>query len=354
MIRILIVDDSKTETLLLRTLFEASGSLKVVGCARDGKEALKMAEQLKPDLITMDLAMPVLDGFEATQLIMSQHPTPIVIISSRLDNYSLNASFKALSAGALAVLDKPHFHTPAFETEKNRILETVRSMAEIKVVKRRFRSATQTQPVKETSLPCMQRSNFEIIAIGASVGGPQALRAILSKLPSDFPIPIVIVQHMTEGFIQGFTEWLDKHTHLHIKEASDFEVLRGGTVYFAPDHHHLEIDRNERGLYVKLSEGTPVSGFYPSATVLLKSVAKVSAEKAIGLLLTGMGNDGALGLLDLKNARGHTLTQDAESAVVFGMAGVAHSLGAVDRSVELKQMADYLVALTATNKERTS
>ncbi len=347
MIRILIVDDSKTETLLLQSLFESEKSMKVVGCARDGKEAVKLAEQLKPDLITMDLAMPVLDGFEATQLIMSHHPTPIVVISSRLDSYSLNASFKAMSAGALAVLDKPHFHAAEFKAEKNRILETIRSMAEIRVIKRRFRSPSLKQQTLPQPQPLSPQEDFEVIAIGSSVGGPQALRIILSKLPADFPIPIVIVQHMTEGFIQSFTQWLDNHVSLHIKEAADFEALRPGTVYFAPDHAHLEIQRNEKGLYAKLSQGLPVSGFYPSATVLLKSVAQVSAHKAIGILLTGMGNDGALGLLELKNARGHTLTQDADSAVVFGMAGVAHALGAVDRSVDLEKIADYLMKITA-------
>lgn len=352
MIKILIVDDSKTETLFLKSLFESEPDLSVVGYAHDGKEALKLTETLHPNLITMDLAMPVLDGLEATRLIMSQHPTPIVVISSRLDDYSLNASFKALSAGALAVLEKPNLNSTSYQTAKNRILETVRSMAEIKVVKRRF----QTETVKK-QLPAKMKlpsnpGDFEVIAVGSSVGGPQALKLILSGLPHHFPVPIVIVQHMTEGFIQGFTQWLDNQIALRVKVAEDFECLRPGTVYFAPDKRHLEIMRNEKGLYVKLCEGQPVSGFYPSATVLLQSVAKVSANKAVGLILTGMGSDGAVGLLELKNAQGHTLTQDAMSAVVFGMAGVAHSLGAVDRSIELDKIAAYLTSITQKKRIR--
>ncbi len=351
MIKILIVDDSKTETSLLQSLFESESDLRVVGCARNGKEALKLTETLKPNLITMDLAMPILDGLEATRLIMSQYPTPIVIISSRLDNYALDASFKALSAGALAVLEKPRMNA-ASRPANTRIIETVRSMAEIKVVKRRF----QTPPLKTKPLikpkAFQSGKEFEIIAIGSSVGGPQALKVILTPLPAHFPVPIVIVQHMTEGFIQGFTQWLDNQVALHVKEAEDFELLRPGTVYFAPDKRHLEVIRNEKGLCAKLSEGEPVTGFYPSATVLLKSVAAVSGPQAIGLLLTGMGSDGALGLLELKNAQGYTLTQDAESTVVFGMAGVAHSLGAVDRSVDLDKIAGYLIAIT--QKKRVS
>ncbi len=347
MIKILIVDDSRTETRLLKSLFESAPDLQVIGCAQNGEEALKLTASLKPDLITMDLAMPILDGLKAIRLIMSQNPTPIVVISSRLNDFSLNASFKALSAGALAVLDKPQFNSPSFQPGKTRLIETVRCMAEIKVVKRRF----QTGPLeKRLAHPELQysapREAFEILAIGSSVGGPQALKAILSKLALDFPIPIVVVQHMTEGFIHSFTQWLDKHVALHVKEAQDQELLLPGTVYFAPDKAHLEIGRRENKLYAKLSEGKPVSGFYPSVTVLLKSVAKVSAKNAIGVLLTGMGNDGALGLLDLKNAEGHTLTQDPKSAVVYGMAGVAHSLGAVDRIVDLTEIADYLTSLT--------
>jgi len=347
MIKILIVDDSKTETLLLKSILEAEADMKVIGCASNGREGLKLTALLKPDLITMDLAMPLLDGFEATRLIMSQHPTPIIVISSRLDDSSLNASFKALAAGALCVLEKPdQSKAAAFHSAKRRIIDAVRSMAEIKVIKRRFpitAKANKAAVIKPK--PALTKGSFEIIAIGSSVGGPQALKNIFSKLPADFPIPIVVVQHMTPGFIHGFTQWLNKQVDPRVKEAENSELLIPGTVYFAPDNHHLEIIRRNGGLYAKLTHGLPVSGFYPSANVLLKSVAMAAAKNAIGILLTGMGSDGALGLLDVKNAHGHTFTQDEQSAIVFGMAGVAHSLGAADRSIELDKIADYLVSI---------
>ncbi|HSW71262.1 MAG TPA: chemotaxis-specific protein-glutamate methyltransferase CheB [Gammaproteobacteria bacterium] len=346
MIKILIVDDSKTETLLLKSIFEAEEDMQVIGCAANGKEAVRLTALLKPDLITMDLVMPLLDGFEATRLIMSSHPTPIIIISSRLDDSALNASFKALAAGALCLIEKPDQANTSFLTLKKRITETVRSMAEIKVIKRRFQAPSKTK--KNLSLPVhpeLKAEPFEIIAIGSSVGGPQALKTIFSNLAADFPVPIVVVQHMTQGFIQGFTQWLNKHVRPRVKEAENLELLVPGTIYFAPDKYHLEVIRKHGALYAKLTHGLPVSGFYPSATVLLKSVAKVSANHAIGILLTGMGSDGALGLLDMKNAQAYTFTQDEQSAVVFGMAGVAHSLGATNRMIELDKIAEHLISI---------
>lgn len=216
MIKLLIVDDSETETALLKSLFSTEKDFEIVGCAKNGKEAVNLAALLKPDLITMDILMPVMDGLEATRAIMAQYPVPIVVISSRLYDETLNITFKALEAGALFVLEKPfNIFSPAFKKEKRKILDTLRSMAEIKVVKRRF----HTKPSKKIMVKCppaekqkYEPGEYEIVAIGASVGGPQALKTILEKLDDNFPVPIVIVQHMTKGFISGFTKWLDDNT----------------------------------------------------------------------------------------------------------------------------------------------
>jgi two-component system chemotaxis response regulator CheB len=345
MINILIVDDSPTETELLKALFEAEKDMRVIGCAKNGEEAIALTQRLKPDIITMDIIMPIKNGFEATRWIMSKQPTPIVVISSAANDKVLNTTFLALEAGALSVLEKPVGpNAAAFPMMSQRIIDTVRSMSQIKVIKRRFHI-----PLKKLS-PVTQfeakRGQYEIIAIGVSVGGPQALKTIFSKLPAQFPIPIVVVQHMTSGFIQGFAHWLNKNCALTVKNAEHNEPLLGGTIYFAPDNHHLEIHRRQEKLIASLIKKDPVSGFCPSATVLLQSVAKVSGSQAIGILLTGMGNDGAQGLLELKQAKGHTLIQDKESAVVFGMAGVAESLNAVDKVVILDKLADYLIDIT--------
>lgn len=348
MLKVLIVDDSPTESALLRSIFEVESDMHVVGSAINGEEALKMIPNLKPDIITMDILMPVMNGLEATRLIMSQYPTPIVIISSAFHDESVSA-FEALEAGALAVLDKPlNSDEKSFEKERLRIVDTVRSMAEIHVIKRRFLTTNNTKKKssQKTEIPDNRQVVYEIIAIGSSVGGPQALKKILSALPKDFPLPIVIVQHMTRGFINGFANWLNNNTDLVIKNAEDHEVLKAGTVYFAPDVYHLEVIRDQGRLMTKLVSAPPVSGFRPSATVLLQSVANVCGRNAIGIILTGMGSDGAQGLLELKKVKGHTLIQDPQSAVVFGMAGVAESIGAVDKVIELDCMADYLISIT--------
>lgn len=349
MIKILIVDDSETEVAILKSLFSAEEDFEVIACAKNGKEAVELVGVLKPDLITMDIEMPVMDGFEAIRMIMTQHPTPIVVISSKLNDESLSATFQAMEAGALSVLEKPiNITMPSFKLEKRKIIDTLRSMAEIKVIKRRFytKSKKHSPPITH---PSLSENNYEIVAIGSSVGGPQALKTILEKIPRNFPIPIVIVQHMTQGFINGFAKWLDTNTHLKIKNPTHNEILMKGHVYFAPDGYHMEIARSHQHLIAKLVTGKPISGFCPSITALFQSVAKVCGKNAIGILLTGMGSDGAKGLLELKHAKAHTLIQDKESAVVFGMAGVAQSLGAVDKMVELDQIADYLQKITNTD-----
>ena len=349
MIRILIVDDSVTETALLKYLFQTEPDLQVIGCARNGKEAIEMTEQLRPDIITMDIHMPQMDGLESIKVIMAQCPTPIVVISSKVNDKELNISFQALEAGALSVLDKPKdVSSSQFEFTKRYILETIRMMAEIKVVRRRF-PVTSTKK-KNLLISQAEHREFNLLAIGASVGGPQALKKILRELPASFPVPIVVVQHMSAGFLPGFVHWLNENISLSVKCAEPNEILKESTVYFAPDKMHLEIVRVNEKLIGRLNQGEPVSGFCPSITTLFHSVALSCGKQSIGLLLTGMGSDGAEGLLSIKKSGGLSLIQDEKSAVVFGMAGVAQRIGAVEKVVPLDQLADYLKELFVQKK----
>lgn len=350
MIRILIVDDSETEIQILKSIVATDRDIEVVGCANNGKEALAMVKKLKPDLITMDIVMPLMDGIEAIHMIMMSHPTPIVVISSKLNDNDLNFTFRALDAGALSVLEKPEvFNSPTFEATKKRVLETIKNMASIHVIKRKARITPSIQKIKiKPSLAELRE--YEILAIGTSVGGPQALKSIFTNLLVNFPVPIVVVQHMTPGFMTGFTKWLNDNTPLSVKVASDEEKLQPGTIYFAPDKYHLKVARQNQALIARLTQAPPVSGFCPSATVLMQSVAHACGKKAIGVLLTGMGNDGAQGLLEIKEAHGLTIIQDEESTVVFGMAGVAQAIGAVDKVVDLDKMASYLNEITSKSK----
>lgn len=347
MIKILIAEDSPTDAAILKHIFESDPGLSVVACACDGLEAVEMAEKFKPDLITMDIKMPKMDGYDAIAQIMSKFPIPIVVISSMINDSESDATFLSLAAGALTVLPKPvDIQSPGFERTRRNIIDTVKSMSEIKVItKRRITPRIQTDAHLDVT-----PQDYKIVVIGSSVGGPQALKEILSRLPSNFPIPIVAVQHMTRGFIGGFTKWMDGHVGLRVKLAEDGELLSPGVVYFAPDSNHLQIVKHTDTFRASLLAGPPVSGFCPSITVLMKSVAKHAGNKSVGILLTGMGSDGADGMLTMKQGGAHTLIQDPDSCVVFGMASVAKSLGAVDKVVNLDKIAEYLIRIT--NKKR--
>ncbi len=348
MIKILVADDSETEAALITQIIESEPDMKVIGVARNGKEAVDLTARLKPDLIAMDIQMPIMNGLEATRHIMSEYPTPIVVISSSVSSESVQATLPILEAGALSALAKPrNIFDSGFEETRKHITTTLRMMSEIKVAKKRIRSLTPPENkesvIVEKKFPF---SNAELLAIGVSVGGPLALKTIFSELPASFPLPIVVVQHMSMGFINGYIQWLDDCVKLHVKAAADLELLKKGMIYVAPDNYHLEVVRINGKLHAKLVKGCQVDGFYPSITVLLNSVAKQCGNKAIGALLTGMGSDGAQGLLEVKRAHGHTFIQDKESAVVFGMAGVAQSMGAVDDVVKLDAIANYLNDIT--------
>ncbi len=352
MIKILIVDDSPTEVALIQYIIESDKDMQVISVAKNGKEAIEFTARLKPDLITMDINMPIMDGLEATRIIMAENPTPIVVISSLIDDESTHAIFPILEAGALTALAKPvNILSPSFAESKAHIVDTLRSLAEIRVVKKPLKKHWVRDELKKNKPEHTKITNYEIIAMGASVGGPNALKTILSQLTPDFPLPIAVVQHMSSDFIRGFAEWLAENIPLKVKSAVDNEPLQKGTVYVASEHKHLEIDRVNKKLVCKLVDGAAVSGFCPSITRLLRSIAKISGQKAIGILLTGMSDDGAEGLLELKRAHGHTLIQSQESSIVFGMGAVAQSLDAVDQVIGLDHIASYLTKICTTENE---
>lgn len=339
MIRVLIVEDSDTAALLIRRIIESDPEMTVIGIARNGKEAVDFTLKLLPDIITMDILMPVMDGLEATKIIVSRCPTPIVVISSTLNDKSVQATFPILEAGALSALAKPKsVLSPDFEDERKRILNTLRAMAGIKVARRRFKTSEHKKIADLKPV----RSDYELIAIGVSVGGPMALKTILSGIDENYRLPIVIVQHMSPGFIEGYASWLNDCSKIPVKAAISREPLEPGHVYLAPDGKHLNVDRVGTKLYTNLVAGGLIDGFCPSITSLMRSVAKTCGSRAVAGLLTGMGSDGATGLIDVEQSKGVTFIQDSESAVVFGMAAVAQSLGATARVIELANIADYL------------
>ena len=341
MLRILIIEDSSVVALLLKAIFQQQPDMQVIGHARDGREGVQMAHDLKPDVITMDIRMPVMDGFEATRMIMSDNPIPIVVVSSSVDNEELRITFRAIEEGALAVMEKPRgFTHPDFETIRRDLVDTVRAMASVRLFRRHKFERPKDVDIYEAAIHQRTKA-YELLAIGCSTGGPQVLHQVFSLLPIGFPVPIVVTQHISKGFVGGLVAWLAGNTLLNVKLAEQGETLKAGCVYFAPDDRHLLVTRNASGLAVELSDDAPCNGFRPSVSPMFKSVAKTCQGRAIGALLTGMGADGADGLLSMRSAGGHTVVQDEQSAVVYGMPGAAIAIDAVDQIVALDKMSAY-------------
>lgn len=340
MIRVLIVDDSPTARELLTGILNSEPGMSVVGQACDGAEAVRMIAELRPDVVTMDIQMPVLDGFESTKRIMVESPTPIVIVSTSAMVDEVATGMRALRAGALTLVRKPGGpDSPEYARAARELIDTVKAMADVKVVRHYGRSRAKETPHTELPAPPERISLLTrrgAVAIAASTGGPPALQRVLSELPIDFSLPILVVQHMAKGFTAGFAQWLNSSVGLHVKVADDGELLAGGTVYLAPEDRHLEL-RNERT--IRMSECAAGERFCPSADRLFDSVAKVFEEASIAIIMTGMGDDGVEGLRTLKQRGGRVVAQDKASCVVFGMPGAAVEAGVVDQIVPLDKIA---------------
>lgn len=342
-IRVLIVDDSPTVRALLREILESDAGIRVVGEAADGVEAVREAVRLTPDLITMDVVMPGMDGLEATKEIMIAAPTPILIVSSTGNRSVMDLSFDATQAGALAVVTKPESPlAPAFAEKRDQLLAMVKAMAQVKVVRRwgprPGRLTARQAPASRLD------DDRRLVLIGASTGGPAALRRILMDLPRDFAAPILVVQHIAKGFVEGLAAWLNAGCTLHVKVAEEAEILQPRVVYLAPDDRHLGVRPDGRAL---ISDRAPIGGFRPSATFLFETAATALGRNAIALILTGMGNDGVAGLRPLHEAGALVLAQDERTSVVYGMAQEAVRAGVVDSVLPLEVMGARLAELVA-------
>ena len=342
MIRVLIVDDSLVVRELLQHLLGSDPDIQVVGVARDGDEAVQLVHRMKPDVVTMDIHMPKMDGYQAIRKIMETHPVPVIIVSSSWDPQEVGNTFRAMEAGAVAALVKPQGPGhPDHASAAKELIQTVKLMSEVKMVRRWVRpSRDPATPGSQPRLAIRPKpSDISIIVMGASTGGPPVLQTILVRLPKDLPVPIVIVQHIAHGFVQGLLEWLKQTTGFPMHLASHGERLLPGHVYFAPDDHHIGVEADGRAM---LSIDPPENGLRPSVSFLFRSVARNFGSKAIGVLLTGMGRDGAEELRMMRERGAVTFAQDQASSVVHGMPGEAMKLEAAVHVLPPEAIAESL------------
>lgn len=338
MIRVVVVEDSPTASALLLAVLAEDPLIEVVGTARDGIEAVELTLQLRPDLVTMDVHMPRLDGLSATREIMRLVPTPILIVTASARDDEVTKSFSALESGALAVVDKPvdPGHV-AFEAQVAHLREMIHSMASVKVVRDRRHVA----PALPTPAPSTRSAPVRLVAIAASTGGPPALLQVLRGIPRGLPAPLLIVQHIATGFVAGFASWLAQASGHPVEVAQTGRTAEPGVVFVAPDGAHLEITPDGR---LRLASSAPVRGHRPSAERLFLSVAQ-SGIPAAAVILTGMGSDGSGALPALRSAGARILAQDEESSVVFGMPRAAAETGLVDEILPLWRIGSRLNAL---------
>lgn len=325
MVRVMIVDDSRLVRKILREILESDPEVRVIEEAENGAEAVDKCVALGPDVVLMDIQMPVMDGLKAVEAIMRERPTPVIILSATVSPGEVKSAFRAVRAGAFEALPKPQGLT----SPQTYAAVAADLLSRVKLYARVGRS--KGWGGEEIVRPQLQMPTLSprVVAIGASTGGPRTVQAILSALPSDFPCPILVVQHISLGFTRGFAGWLQRESSLDVKVVERSERLAKGFVYLAADGNHLEV----RGGMAVLTQAPPVNACRPSVDVLFSSLAREYGQYAVAVLLTGMGRDGAQGASAVRAAGGEVIVQDEDSSVVFGMPKAAIELGAASRVV---------------------
>jgi two-component system chemotaxis response regulator CheB len=346
-IRVLVVEDSAVVAEFLNHVLGSDPALKVVGTVRNGMEALRAVRDLRPDVITMDINMPVMDGLEATRTIMKTNPVPIVIVSVTVDPGEVATTFRALEAGALAAVQKPAgIGHPQYRQTADTLVQTVKLMSEVKVVRRwsaRRKDGAISVGASTLDREVLGGGTIKIVAMGASTGGPSTIKRILSAFPADFPLPVLIVQHISPGFLPGFAETLGASCKPRVTIPEDGEVLQSGHVYLAPDGVHMGVAAGGR---IALATSPPENGMKPSVSYLFRTVADVFGPGAAGVILTGMGRDGADELKLMREKGAVTIAQDEASSIVFGMPAEAVLIGAATHVFSPDQIAFFLTKLT--------
>ena len=349
MIRVLVVDDSAVMRAFLGRVVGAQPDMELLGASPDPLLAIERIRRTPPDVITLDVEMPRMNGLDFLRNLMAVRPLPVIMISS-LTRQGAETTVRALELGAVDFFPKPASFDQ-LEGSAQEIAEKIRAAAGARVLRRRPQQQVGTGPAPlKAMLPPLQQpaaASQRVIGIGASTGGVEALREVLTQLPTNVP-PILIAQHMPPGFTETFAKRLDSLCRIHVKQAEDNEVVRGGVAYIAPGGRHLVLMRRGGGYYLRVTDDAPVNRHRPSVDTLFRSIARAAGAQAVGVMLTGMGGDGAEAMLEMSQNGAYTIAQDEASCVVFGMPRQAIVCGGVREVAPLADIAGRLEALTAT------
>ncbi len=348
MIKVLIVDDSKTVSQYLEFVFGEEPDIEVIGVVCNGVEAIDFIKKNKPDIITMDIDMPRMNGLEATRIIMSTTPIPIIMVTASRNANDKKVGIEALAVGALSIVNKPvGFSNDKKENKTQHLIRLIRIYAQVKVITRIYRPKENPIPNtplsiedKKKILPISKLLNKKYVTVGVSSGGPTVLAEVFSKISHKFPYPIIVVQHITAGFLDSMVAWLNRLLSIPVKIAERNEELLPGCIYFAPDYYQMCIKDNK----VDLSEQSDIR-ICPSVEHLFKQQALSYGKDTIAVMLTGMGRDGASELKLLKDSGAVTIAQDKESALVYGMPGEAINCGAISYVLSPGQIAETLLKI---------
>ncbi|MBS3886892.1 MAG: chemotaxis response regulator protein-glutamate methylesterase [Firmicutes bacterium] len=344
-IKVLVVDDSALMRKIVSDIFSADARFAVVDTARDGIDALEKMVKLNPDLITLDVEMPRLDGLQTLKEIVRRHKAPVIMLSS-LTKRGSHVTMEALSIGAVDFIAKPDKLSTEGKAELQR--ELLLKAAVATSLRVQVAPLPAERPAMAVKPALSRQPGTKAVAIGASTGGPRALEAILLSLPGNLPATVFVTQHMPPKFTQALAERLNKSSAIRIKEAEDGEPVLTGVVYLAPGNFHMEITADKK---IRLTQDPPVEHVRPSVTVMMLSVALVYGKESVGVILTGMGKDGAAGMAEIKKRGGHTLAQDEASAVIFSMPKAAIQAGTVERVLSLEEIAGAITALCGGNAD---
>jgi two-component system chemotaxis response regulator CheB len=342
-IKVLVVDDSALMRRIIQDILEQDPEICVVGVARDGSEALKKAEELNPEVITLDIEMPVMDGISCLESLQKQGSYGIILVSG-VTKAGTTATIQALELGAFDFIEKTDISFDMSSgSKRTEIIEKVKLAYRTLKKTEKLNKCRNISSVKRPVEPHKTDLKY-IVALGISTGGPKSLSTILPELPADLPAAIVIVQHMPPGFTRSLAERLNESCSIYVKEAEDNDILEAGNVYIAPGDYHLTFSSDDKNTRIKLTKTPPVGSFRPSVDVMMGSLAESNATSIIGVIMTGMGSDGSKGLLELKKKKdAFIIAQDESTSIVFGMPRSAIDLGIVDKIVPLKKIPSSLM-----------